>query len=458
MAKYESVESFASRFCELNKISVKQFFDYISATIDGVWRQGWGLLDEETAKISAALQEPLAIVDSILSPYEGDADALAKYCGDEKNQDQIQYCPSCASEGYHSHFHTLSWLERCPFDGTELMTHSCYVGTDVSANRIGALTQILRAQWPGWPGGVPDSAGKRRHLSPLFLSFQRWVLDTNMLARNLTEMRFAPRGNVYWVAPPSCAHRVNQIRSLLPPPEEVIRYFSKAAAVSPNLAQLGAQTTSATRDLLSKYDFHELTWFYRIRRNSDPAGSAARAALDSDLAALRSRHAICSCRWGHSRNEGWRSVHPDEWPHWDLKCPYEIACTFLEAHYGDFRYGQSGRAADIEFFRYIECAEKFANVGMVGQFRAPEDRFSEVVQRCVRSWEPWLEWTGPLAELFDAVLDAGRISDATWLHRWLRDVDSGAAPQASPFLYPGVGLIDHAGGLAILSWHDAGRD
>jgi hypothetical protein len=452
LAKHESVESFAARFCELNKVSVKQFFDYLSATIDGAWRQGWGLSDEETAKISAALQEPLAIVDSVLSPYECAADAFAKFCGNEKQQAQIRYCPNCASEGYHSHFHTLSWLDRCPFDGAQLMTHSCYVGTDRSTNRIEALTQILQALWPDWPGGVPDSAVKLRHLAPLFMNFQRWVLDTNIVARNLTEMRFAPRENGHWIESGSCAHRVNQVRSLLPPPEEMIEYFSATPAVSPDLVNLDAQTTSEVRELLKKYGFHELIWFYRICRNSGPAGSASRDSLDNNLAALRSRHSSCRCRWGHSRSEGWRSVHPDEWPHWDLKCPYEVACIFLEGHYGNFRCGQSGRSADKEFFRYIECAEKFASVGLVGQCRAPDDRFSEMIQRCVRSWEPWLKWTGPLAEIFDAVLDAGQSSDLTWLHGWLSNVEAGAGPEASPFPYPAVGLIEHDGGMAILSW------
>lgn len=451
LVKHESVESFAARFCELNKISVKQFFDYLGATIGGAWRQGWGLSDEDTAKISTALQEPLAILDSVLSPYEGIGDAFGKYCGVLAHQNEIRYCPSCAREGFHSHFHTLLWLERCPFDGMELITHSYYAGTDGSANRVGALTEILRTQWPGWPGGVPDAARKQRHLAPLFLTFQRWVLDTNWVTHNLIEMRLVQRGTIFWRDDANCLNRVNQIRALLPPPGGVIGCFAKAVSASPNLVPLDATVNSTVRDLTSKYEFSQLIWFYRICRNSAPAKSAFRDSLDSELAALRNCHVPCRCRWGHSMSEGWRSVHPDEWPHWDLKCPYEVACDFLEANYGDFRCGQTRRAADKEFFRYIECAEKFASAGLTRHHGVPEG-LSEVMQRCVHSWQPWVEWTGPLEEFFDAVLNAGLVSDITWLYRWLADVENSASPQVSPFPYPNVGLINDSGSLAILSW------
>lgn len=439
-------------------MSVKQLLDYVSATIGRSWRPGWGLSEEETAAMAGALQEPRAIVDSVLAPYEGETDPLAMYCGNGQGHEQIKYCPSCVEEGYHSHFHTLLWIERCPFDGAELMSHSCDVGRDGPTNRVAALTEILRARWPGWPGGVPDSTVKRRHLAPLFMSFQRWVLDTNRVTRNLIEMRFAQRASIYWVDSSNCAHRVNQLRALLAPPGEILQCFSGASAASPNLLPVAAQATLEMRDLLDKYEFYELIWFYRICHNSDPAGSASRDALDTEQASIRNEQAPCRCRWGHSQNEGWRSVHPDEWPHWDLKCPHEVACDFLEAHYGDFRCGQSRRAADKEFFRYIESAEKFANAGLARQHHAPEDKLSEEIQRCVRNWQPWVEWTGPLAEAFDAVLDAGLAADVTWLHRWLVDVEKGGAPQTSPFLYPGVGIINHGSGLGILSWHEAGRE
>lgn len=452
MAMDESVESFAARFCELNKVSVKQFFAYISATIDKPWRPESVLSDGDRLRISEALHEPFAIVTSVVAPYEGKADALGSFCNDPPHRDQIQYCETCATAGYHSHFHTFSWLDRCPFDGAELLTHSCHAGIDGFTNRIGAVTEILRTHWPAWPGGVPDSASKKRHLAPSFRSFQRWILDTNIVARNLADMHLPPRRSIYWIEAQCCARRVNQIRSLLPPPNETVAYFSTAGAASPNMVRLDAQSASTARDLIGRYGFHELIWFYRICRNSDPAGSACRDALDSDLAALRIHHTTCHCGWGHSMNEGWRRVHPDEWPHWDLKCPYEVACSFLEANYGDFRCGQSHRAADKEFFRYIECAEKFGGAGLARHHGAPEYGLSEVIQRCVGGWQPWVEWTGPLANIFDAVIEAGRASDTSWIHRWLTDVGSGAAPQTSPFPYPPVGLIEREGGMAILSW------
>ena len=45
----------------------------------------------------------------------------------------------------------------------------------------------------------------------------------------------------------------------------------------------------------------------------------------------------------------------------------------------------------------------------------------------------------------------------TWLNRWLIDVENGAVPTTWPMPYPPVGLIDHDGVLAIISWHDGGR-
>jgi hypothetical protein len=451
LARFESVESFAGRFCELNKISVKQFFDYISVTKGGLWRQGWQMTDDETAAISAALDEPLAIVDSVLSPYEGHADPLANYCGNDQHPDRIKYCPTCVREGYHSYFHTLVWIDLCPFDGSELMTHSCYVGSDASTNRIGALTQILKLQWPGWPGAVPDLGMKRRHIVPRFKDFQRWILDTNKVATDLGGTRCIQRDCGHWVDSSRTEHRVHQIMALVPPPEDIAACFSKAVPAVPCLVPLGVQDTAQIHDLVDKHEFLTLIWFYRICRNSDPAGSSTREDLDIELAAIRSRQPT-GCRWGHGRREGWRSVHPEEWPHWDLKRPHEVACEFLEAHYGDFRCGQSPRAADKEFFRFIECAEKFVGAGLARHHCAPEEISSEVVKRCVQNWQPWVEWTGPLSETFDAILHAGLVADVTWLNRWLTNIEKGAAPQDSPFLYPSVGLINHARGLAILSW------
>lgn len=432
---------------------MKQFFDYVSSTIGRQWRPGWELSEADRIGISEALHEPLAIVTSVMAPYEGNADALGKFCNDPRHPERIQYCQTCANAGYHSHFHSFSWLDRCPFDGAELLAHSYHAGTDGFTNRSGAVTEIFRTHWPAWPGGAPGNASRKRHLSPSFLSFQRWVLDTNTVAQNLAETHLAPRRSIYWIEGQCCARRVNQIRSLLSPPNDIIGYFSTVAATSANLSCLDTPATLKARQLFGKYGFHELMWFYRICRNSDPAGSASRDALDCDLAALRAGHTSCHCRWGHSMTEGWRGVHPDEWPHWDLKCPYEVACTFLEANYGDFRCGQSPRAADKEFFQYIEYVGKFESAGLAKHHGAPEG-LPEEIQRYVRTWQPWVEWTGPLADIFDAVLNAGRVSDVSWLQSWLTAVDSGAAPASSPFPYPPVGIVNLGGGSAILSWQN----
>src|SRR4051812_43147100 len=80
------------------------------------------------------------------------------------------------------------------------------------------------------------------------------------------------------------------------------------------------------------------TWIpcFQFTRESPPyAATPPGFARDTDscIQALQSRHPACRCEWGREK-AGWAyhwvRVHPDDWPHWNLVCPYAVAREQLE--------------------------------------------------------------------------------------------------------------------------------
>lgn len=116
---FESALSFASRFCELNAISLAQYELFFGIDANSAGKLAThdiqriaSLLDEDEELVQSVFCQPISVSDCV----EHRSPQLRNRLGD------IQYCPKCIELGYHSYVHEMPWLAKCPFHLVSLHT------------------------------------------------------------------------------------------------------------------------------------------------------------------------------------------------------------------------------------------------------------------------------------------------------------------------------------------------
>lgn len=330
LAAFSSQSSFIAQFCVLNDlklVALENFLaDYFGCN-KGWW---WIFSDEHLPRLARLLDEPRTMVNTLGNDCFTLPACFGEFASkfvDVKHDKYISYCPVCVSNGYHSAFHEVPWLYRCPLHREPLKRIPVDGGPAAYVSAVAELLRNACTRWPDVWGGktFPEEN------APDFARLRRWlevVRNQQMRQRNrnvasLGDMPYSfgnigtLLGRLNVVAPIP----VELIDLLIVPPE---RHQQERVEVA-------RDAVCTINEVNKKFPLWFLLWFF----NKYVAIVRNRICLSKLLAAqeikrLEQEHAVCRCQWSWDRYAGWRPIYVDEErPGW-LLCPYEYAIKELK--------------------------------------------------------------------------------------------------------------------------------
>lgn len=117
---YESVGSIGAKYCYLNKVKPREFYNLILELIGEKNRYinrddfTFDSLNFDFLKLSKLFNEPLPIVKKLSLETINHLPNLRKQTGYSlASNNNFTYCPICLANGYHSPLHQISWVTNC---------------------------------------------------------------------------------------------------------------------------------------------------------------------------------------------------------------------------------------------------------------------------------------------------------------------------------------------------------
>lgn len=176
---YESIASFCGRFGAFNGLTLKQTRQFYSEFCG----QPWSLETGRTInarKAARLLDEPVSVVCTIYPTeiYAGRKGEFKKYFPIGRDL-YVPFCNRCIKMGYHSSFHELLYLEKCPFHHEDLRHMQCLGRGAYLTRYVKTVTTLLRNENPKWPDISPEVGQIFR--SDEFAALTRWKADTRFI-------------------------------------------------------------------------------------------------------------------------------------------------------------------------------------------------------------------------------------------------------------------------------------
>lgn len=449
---YESRLSLAARFARLNRISVSQCETYF----DGVLSEYHMPDPDRLAEVADLLDEDLATLRETFYPsldLPRGPEAPTKRANPDK---AVRYCENCAALGYHSYLHEHMWLSRCPFHAVPLKLAYLRVQTGTNYDRrCQTLGQIMSDACPYWPSTGQHTFEPDNYESFAWLS--NWIARVSKASALFSKRRVWSCAEQIFPKIGADTHMVGRLHALEPIPFTMRSLFDEIQdGWGAHIQRFPLQ---AKRELSEVSDLDLNSLFSIYKRIAGYAATPPGFARDTDscIQELQSRHAACCCEWGREK-AGWAyhwvRVHPDDWPRWNMVCPYTVAREQLELATGRRLEVLTRRQREDEEMELIVRSHALLERGLIGMTpganASPEGRLYSVPQ----IWPP-MEWVG--TPWLNAVLDAATQCEVSALYssldEWLDDIAHGNSPAqftAPPLL---IWLSETEDGLVLIKWH-----
>jgi hypothetical protein len=455
---YESIYSFAARFCRLNEISIKRFESFFGFRVG----EEDHLEDMKIQHISVTLNEDARTVRSIFHTLIGVHDGLGNHrLQSLYRQYNFRYCSQCAQLGYHSYLHDLPWLERCPFHLHKLEHRFCRRGISSSSivtSTVDTVTDLMLSHcrsWPRW--GEGDLIAAKFPDNPHLRLLSDWIVNVNAAAQQ--QMTGYLSLGHEWTEPEerSYKHFMSRLRSLEAVPTPLEHLFGSNGSTW-NLVTF-RYSESVKDELTRTSQYASLRTLFRLYKSvcahsDQPCAFVTR--LRTVQAELQEACARCRCGWG-LQEAGWSShwvkVNPLDWPHWGCKCPYEFASEELERGWGCPERTQSTRQAWRTEFHFIDETGLLSDAGLIGYtpnaVLLPNGRLAVAPQ----VW-PCCNWNeeSPLTRLLSDAAECEINMAVRRIYTWLEAIDGGAPPYGQDITTGCVGVRNTAAGLTLLQW------
>ena len=449
---HDSRLSLTARFARLNRISVPQCESYFG-----------GVLSEYHMPDPVRLAEVADLLDEdLLTLRETFALPIDLPRGPEAptrrvNPDKaVRYCEDCAALGYHSYLHEHTWLARCPFHAVPLKL--AYPQTQTGTNyvrRCKTLAQIMSDACPYWPGAGQQTFEFDNCESFAWLS--NWIARVSKASALFSKKRVWSSVEQIFQNIGVDTHLVGRLHALEPIPFKMRPLFDEVQdGWGADIQRFPLQ---ARRELSEVSDLGLDSLFSIYKRIAAYAATLPGFARDTNscIQALQSDHSVCRCEWGREKagwTNHWVRVHPDDWPHWNLVCPYAVAREQLELATGRRLEVLTRRQREAEEMALIVRCHTLMERGLIGMTpcanASPEGRLYVEPQ----IWPP-IEWVG--TPWLNAVLNAATECEVSALYSslcdWLDDIAQGNSPVQFTATPPLIWLSEAEDGLVLIKWH-----
>lgn len=424
---YESYGAFAGKFCRLNGIRPKefrQFFEqFIRAHKKPVERFAL-LLDEDISIVGTSF---LAWLD--LPGYYGTF--LFDDCA---SADLIRYCPECVKNGYHSVFHQMCWLEKCPIHGMQL--HAKYVPfskpNSYHDRFVMAVEQLLDDGCGEWPSIQKLSTFIENIDDTFCRQLATWIRTVHLKSSVLSKSNLISLDGANY----SLNHLdllLGRIAYNIPIPGCVTELTGTTVTLQvPTIVQYPTESVSKLAALLQHVKYDEIKWLYRMTTVLKGELPRYRRMVSKVIEELRCKDIENPCSWGRRIYGDWVAVDPDSWPQWQLQSQFQYALSELEDHWMEFiTERDSSQARTGKWFCYRYLAADFVKHGYaILEDRVPSDSDDS---------KPWIpdfvhlvhfNFDSDLKELIEDLLYEEALSEINELLIWLKSIPKGTKPGA----------------------------
>lgn len=450
---HESRLAFIARFSDLNGLVARQAELYFQE----FFKQMDLSANDKLLTLADALGEDLDVLRTVLfeSIHPGHDHSFS--IPSTPHTFEVRYCEDCAKFGYHSYLHEYGWLRLCPFHLTplKLATPGTYRGSSLVA-RCETLSELMREGCPSWP--MPPSIVFKPEQFASFNWMTDWLSTVRSLATKQGGKPLWASNEVVFPKAQALGAAIGRLHALEAIPEGKRCMFS-------NLEEgWGAEICHFPLDAKQEFarleSFGHHTLFLFFKRISAYSNHPFDFTLSTSRyrTSLLDRHQKCHCRWGCEKiafgSSHWVAVEPDEWPYWNLKCPFLIALEKLEEATGHWEEALSVRKRQDQHFAMLPYVDQLASLGIVKLAPhaqvTPEGRLYAFQQ----TW-PFLEWIG--TPWLNSILDTAARMEAAMVYdhlvAWLDSIDDGSHPGRFTQSPTKIELHESEGGLQLIRWH-----
>lgn len=454
---YESASSFIARFGELNGISGKECRAFLA---------GFGVDTRDVAfpRLAEMLNEPSSVVTTVFGPLISLADCAEYRLPPLQNSQSLRYCPVCATSGYHSYLHEIPWLAKCPFHGAALKEHFLAVRMNAADTRSSeAFRSLMMEASTQWPRALDESATIHERGCLGLLS--DWCSRATVASKAMSVGQIWRAGAEH-CTDLSIGEAIGLLRSLAPMPEQIQPLFVDVGHLwRVETRHFPAESRQALVTISPPLLVQTFLDYYKhctVRTRTVTTFMILATCWKEEL---KQRHGECHCCWGRTGtgwNQTWIQVHEDEWPQWNLLCPYQIAIEELDRCSGDVFVGLNRSQRDRAESQDIGASTYMYELGMVKwpeDAGIPSNEIKFFPQNLVH-----LVWQGSsvLNSLLEALAEQEIEQLGAALTVWLDAISLGSHPAAKREITKSVRLRESEKGLSLVTWiklkSDAKRD
>lgn len=449
---YESADSFLARFCELNRLPLSEARTYFRE----IFEPGRQPSIEDIEWLAEELNEPLDVVQTVVSPALNVRSFGACQPRTSKREASLRFCPSCMAVGYHSNLHEELWLERCIFHGDILRSASDQRGNGTIISRRQRLIKDVMANHSRpWPRALAFPVELEQ--SATFQLFFDWIRATRAIVGGISNSTIWRLDQETFSGEPTLEHLIGQFHALNPIPTGIRSYFvdfedNWAADLHRFPVHLKSEVTRVSGSL----NFSRIYELFKQICMQAPLWRPFRKMHAETLKILEARHRDCACAWGLASGSPrfWQQVDPQGWPHWCFECPYEVAKRDLEIALGSGFELMSRRDAEHSKMQLFRLARELKDLGFIGftpDANISEDGYAYIYPQV---W-PCFEWAAgeQLTRLLETIAESEVLARSDSTIRWLNSIEGGSHPYRAHSARTDISLHVSEEALTLIRWH-----
>jgi hypothetical protein len=434
---YESVLSFAARFCTLNSINIRQLYEYFKIHS----HCELSLSEDQIVRIAKKLGDDTDIARTVFSTIDDRLYHLRYRPSSSKRRREIRYCEDCIRNGYHSCLHEVGWIYKCPLHQCELKTATIDAAGVIFELKFNVLTNLMRQHCNAWPFGS-ENLFFLREMEKIY-SIENWIVEAN---NSISQ----DAHNEVWVSRlsgnslPPLSQVFGQIISLKAPPKSIAPIFSDfSQGWSIKKNYFNNEIKDELHRVTSLLCIDDVFRLYKYVKAFSEIKSPFSSKLKSAQEIIKSKHSKCECNWILMR-EGWGfhwvKMNPEYRPYSGIRCPYEEAINELELGWGRHDIALSRRLAMNSMNYYFTLITMIKELGLFKLVNSIDGIGAE-----------WNE-DSPLSELFNTMAECEIKVQLRNMVNWLDFIEDGGHPSLKSFNSRCVRLCETDEGLTLIRW------
>lgn len=450
---FESVFGFAVRFCALNGLRLQQFEEFFGFKINEQNK----ITAKDIQRISDLINEDLDIVQSVFYPshlMHSFEVVVMRLPNDSVGY--VRYCRECVMHGYHSSFHDLVWLKKCPIHEIPLEVSCLFTnGKSKFEQRQACLREKMEKGgnfWPNLSQTVLDVGGNGNIECLL-----DWIKTASSARRRLfspKKWNFATNSGYEYV---TITQELGRLNSLVAIPAQVKHLFADLG--DPwyvDIRSFNREVKDSFKKITNAESIEQLIDFFRFVGKYASKNGSFTDKLNAAQDMIRKKHLECHCKWGRIRsgfNVNWVSIYPEDRRHWGCQCPFEVALEELQLGWGRAENILSSRKIEQERREFIRQSKDFFDGGFIGF--TPDANVSPDGQLYLypQAW-PCCEWVDQsrIGNLLNTIVEYEIEVTLEALLTWLDEIEHGKRPNQRVDHADCIYLIEKDEGIDLFIW------